>query len=99
MPAIYTHEHFMLIPIYNSILNSHFSFTLRPIFTTPSLHAMTLDHLTIMSSQSTQDLTSQVTKTDSRSFDYGGNADIWKGLWIKNDSGYAVPVQTYQPAH
>lgn len=40
------------------------------------------------------DLTDRVFKTESWSFAYGGNGDIWKANLVQKDSGHTM-VQTY----
>jgi hypothetical protein len=42
-----------------------------------------------------QDVTGQVVKTETYSFAFGGNSDIWKGLLSEKDSGNTTEVQTY----
>ena len=42
-----------------------------------------------------KDVTGQVVKTETYSFAFGGNSDIWKGLLLENDSGNTTEVQTY----
>ena len=41
-----------------------------------------------------KDVTGQVFKTETYSFAFGGNSDIWKGLLSENDSGNTTEVQT-----
>ena len=42
-----------------------------------------------------RNVTGQVVKTETYSFAFGGNSDIWKGLLSEKDSGNTTEVQTY----
>lgn len=42
----------------------------------------------------TLNLTGHVTKTALSSFAYGGNADVWKGLWLDKSSGITIEAST-----
>jgi hypothetical protein len=39
------------------------------------------------------DLSGSVIKTAPHCIAYGGNSDIWKGQWLKKDSGHIVEVR------
>lgn len=41
----------------------------------------------------TWDLTGQIVKADSYPFANGGSSDIWKGRWLKPDSGQIEVIQ------
>jgi hypothetical protein len=50
--------------------------------------------------QTIHDLTGQVTRVDPHYFDYGGNADIWKGRWAQTNSRHTMEVLSHiHPTH
>jgi hypothetical protein len=56
-------------------------------------------HQTFISHLNDKNLTGQVVKTENDPFAFGGFADIWRGRWVKKDSGELMEVWTTSYSH